>query len=64
MIRQISISDLNEVTFENPAWKKHYFGGNYDEFLQVKNRLFRANASVGSDDPRALSADKRMCRVQ
>ncbi|KAL2130929.1 hypothetical protein VTI74DRAFT_5754 [Chaetomium olivicolor] len=61
-------SYINEATFDNPTWKKDYFGKNYDRLRRVKDKydpysLFYGPASVGSDRW-FVASDGRLCQRQ
>ncbi|GFN20584.1 hypothetical protein AtubIFM55763_005690 [Aspergillus tubingensis] len=58
---------MNEGNFQQPNWKKAFYGVNYDRLLQVKNKydpngLFYALKAVGSDAWTQLE-DGRLCRA-
>ncbi|GKZ34192.1 hypothetical protein AbraIFM66950_004376 [Aspergillus brasiliensis] len=58
---------MNEGNFQQPHWKKAFYGANYDRLLQVKNKydpngLFYALKAVGSDAWTQLE-DGRLCRA-
>ena len=59
---------LNEATFDNPNWKKDYFGANYDRLLDVKKKYdptfaLWQHASVGADVYWKVASDGRLCRT-
>ncbi|RAL00768.1 FAD-dependent oxidoreductase [Aspergillus ibericus CBS 121593] len=58
---------MNEGNFQQPEWKKAFYGSNYDRLLAVKNKydpngLFYALKAVGSDAWTQLE-DGRLCRA-
>lgn len=58
---------MNEGTFDNPTWKNDYYGDNYDQLLEIKNRydpefIFYGPASVGSDYW-SIDSDGRLCKA-
>ncbi|KAH6974929.1 hypothetical protein BKA56DRAFT_733338 [Ilyonectria sp. MPI-CAGE-AT-0026] len=55
----------NEGTFDNPDWKKDYYGENYDNLLKVKKTydpkfVLWAHTSVGADEV-TIASDGRLC---
>lgn len=58
---------LNEATYEPEYWKDDFYGPNYDELLEVKQRhdsgfLLYGPAVVGSDHW-TVASDGRLCRA-
>ncbi|KAH9203095.1 hypothetical protein DL95DRAFT_472707 [Leptodontidium sp. 2 PMI_412] len=58
---------MNEGIFDNPDWKRDYYGTNYEKLLDVKKKydpsfILHGLASVGSDHWVAAS-DGRLCKV-
>jgi hypothetical protein len=58
---------MNEADFQNPQWKKDYYGDNYEKLRRVKKRydpkdLFYATTAVGSDAWK-VADDGRLCRA-
>lgn len=57
---------ISEATYDNPDWKKDYFGSNYDDLLAVKNKydpehVLWQNTAVGNDQIWMLSPEGRLC---
>ncbi|KAL8724285.1 MAG: hypothetical protein Q9166_008032 [cf. Caloplaca sp. 2 TL-2023] len=60
---------MNEATFDNPNWKRDYFGGNYERLLEVKRKwdpefALWQHTSVGADVYWEVAGDGRLCRVK
>lgn len=58
---------LNEANFQDPNWKRNFYGPNYDRLRAVKEKydgddLFYATTAVGSD-AWAVATDGRLCRA-
>ncbi|KAJ5358569.1 FAD binding domain protein [Penicillium cataractarum] len=58
---------LNECDFDQPNWKKAFYGKNYNDLLAIKSKydphsLFYGLTAVGSDEW-TVSNSGRMCRV-
>lgn len=58
---------LNEANFQDPNWKRNFYGPNYDRLRAVKKKydgddLFYATTAVGSD-AWAVATDGRLCRA-
>lgn len=59
---------VNEATFDNPNWKRDYFGDNYDRLLKIKRKYdpgftLWQHTSVGADAYWKVARDGRLCRV-
>jgi FAD/FMN-containing dehydrogenase len=59
---------MNEATYDNPDWKKDYYGANYGALLVIKEKydpryVLWSRPSVGSDISRSMAQDGRLCPV-
>ncbi|KAH8900965.1 FAD/FMN-containing dehydrogenase [Thozetella sp. PMI_491] len=59
---------LNEANFQEPNWKREFYGGNYERLLKIKKKydpesLLYAATAVGSDAWQQDGAG-RLCRVR
>ncbi|RWA11450.1 hypothetical protein EKO27_g3680 [Xylaria grammica] len=50
---------VNEATFDNPNWKKDYFGVNYDRLLNIKKKNMIQISPCGSIRPLVLTRTGR-----
>lgn len=61
---------LNEADFQQPDYKRVFYGGNYDRLLQIKDKydpghIFYAITAVGSDRwYEDETRGGRLCRVE
>lgn len=58
---------LNEANFQDPDWRRDFYGNNYDALRAIKAKydhddLFYATTAVGSD-AWSVAADGRLCRT-
>ncbi|CAO2655081.1 Nn.00g118140.m01.CDS01 [Neocucurbitaria sp. VM-36] len=57
---------MNEATYDNPDWKRDYYGANYDALLTIKEKYdpgfaLWSRPSVGSDVVWTVAQDGRLC---
>jgi hypothetical protein len=58
---------INEADFRQPNWQHDFFGANYENLLEIKNKwdpyhLFYATKAVGSEFW-TVAEDGRMCKT-